>query len=147
MATSGGFKVFMCVRISAGAVFSGRYSISYEPRQPPPRTFAGCVLTWKTITFAPVKLIDAWECWKHITKSSRDSLPAKGPIPLSIARKTHIHLLVPGWRGLTPVHRVVNNLTHPCKPPLRAAASILSGPTSAAGCFSVEAEFHLIDTI
>jgi hypothetical protein len=58
-----------------------------------------------------------------------------------------VHLLMAGWRGGTPVHCVVHNLAHPRKPPLRAAAAILPGLTPATGCFSVEAEFHLIDTI
>jgi hypothetical protein len=42
---------------------------------------------------------------------------------------------------------VVNNLTHPRKPPLRATAAILSGLTPAAASFRVKAEFHLINTI
>jgi hypothetical protein len=42
---------------------------------------------------------------------------------------------------------VVNNLTHPRKPPLCATAAILPGLAPVAASFSVEAEFHLIDTI
>ncbi len=77
----------------------------------------------------------------------RENLYADGANLLSVARKTHIHLLVAGWRGRTPVHCVVNNLAHPGKPPLRPAAAILSVLSPVAASLSVEAEFHLIDTI